>query len=285
MIVNSIKTITLSVFLLAGLGTVVYQIQGSSAYSWENCAEKKQGKAPIAISGDNVYVAWWGNSTGNHEIMFKASSDGGETFSEKMNLSNSPNGTSVEADVATSGDNVYVTFADNMTGTPEAYLAISNDNGETFNPLIRLSDGLNSSSATMNQAISNMTSDSSKMPNIELQVAAQEDNVYVVATASDANNATAEQDVFIKVSNDSGQTFGNEINLSQSEGVKSDRIHIEALDDNVYVTWWDKNLNDSKDTPFMRISEDGGQSFGDIIDLSANSTLASSSTPNTTTSS
>lgn len=280
--ISLIKTITLSV-LLAGLATVVHQIQYSSAYSWENCAEKKQGKAPIAISGDNVYVAWWGNSTGNHEVMFKASGDGGETFGDKINLSNSPNGTSVEADVATSGDNVYVTFADNITGTPEAYLAISNDNGETFNPLVRLSNDFNSS-ATMNQAISNMTSNNTNMPNIELQVAAQGDNVYVVATASDTNNATAEQDVFIKVSNDGGQSFGNEINLSQSEGVKSDRIHIEALDDNVYVTWWDKNLNDSKDIPLMRISEDGGQSFGDMINLSANSTLVSSSTPNTTSS-
>jgi hypothetical protein len=283
--INSIKAITLSVVLLAGLASVVYQVQYSSAYSWQNCAEKKEGKAPIAISGDNVYVAWWGNSTGNHEVMFKASSDGGQTFGEKINLSNSPNGTSVEADVATSGDNVYVTFADNMTGNPEAYLAISNDNGETFNPLIRLSDGDSNSSATMNQAMSNMTSDdNTKMPNIELQVAAQEDNVYIVATASDTNNATAEQDVFIRVSNDGGQTFGEEINLSQSEGVKSDRMHLEALDDNVYVTWWDKNMNDSKDTPLMRISEDGGQTFGDIIDLSANSTLASSNTLNTTSS-
>ena len=43
-------------------------------------------KAPIASSGDSVYVAWWSNKTGNDEVMFKASTDGGKTFGDKMNL-------------------------------------------------------------------------------------------------------------------------------------------------------------------------------------------------------
>jgi hypothetical protein len=30
-------------------------------------------KAPIATSGDNVYIAWWTNKTGNDEVMFRAS--------------------------------------------------------------------------------------------------------------------------------------------------------------------------------------------------------------------
>jgi hypothetical protein len=52
-----------------------------------------------------MYVAWWGNGTGNFDIMFKASNDNGQTFGDKMNLSNSPNGTSVEAAVAAAGEN------------------------------------------------------------------------------------------------------------------------------------------------------------------------------------
>lgn len=34
--------------------------------------------APPAITGDNIYVAWWTNETGNDEVMFRASTDGGE---------------------------------------------------------------------------------------------------------------------------------------------------------------------------------------------------------------
>jgi hypothetical protein len=66
-------------------------------------------RAPIATSGDNnVYMAWWTNKTGNDEVMFKASTDGGKTFGDKMNLSNSTNAQSQDAQIAAAGSNVYV---------------------------------------------------------------------------------------------------------------------------------------------------------------------------------
>jgi hypothetical protein len=46
-------------------------------------------KAPIAIAGDNTYIKWWTNKTGNDEVNFRASNDGGATFGDKMDLSNS----------------------------------------------------------------------------------------------------------------------------------------------------------------------------------------------------
>ena len=42
--------------------------------------------APPAITGDNVYVAWWTNKTGNDEVLFRASTDAGKTFGDKINL-------------------------------------------------------------------------------------------------------------------------------------------------------------------------------------------------------
>jgi hypothetical protein len=67
--------------------------------------------APIATSGDNnVYITWWNNKTGNNEVMFKASTDGGKTFADKMNLSNSPKSESQDAQIAAAGSNVYVTW-------------------------------------------------------------------------------------------------------------------------------------------------------------------------------
>lgn len=50
-------------------------------------------KAPVAISGDNVYTAWWTNTTSNNneEVIFRASTDGGQTFGPSMRLAN--NGT------------------------------------------------------------------------------------------------------------------------------------------------------------------------------------------------
>jgi len=71
----------------------------------------EQKKAPIAVSGSNIYVAWWTNTTGNDEVMFRASANNGQTFSDKSNLSNSTDGNSQEAQVsATEDGNVIVTW-------------------------------------------------------------------------------------------------------------------------------------------------------------------------------
>jgi hypothetical protein len=99
--------------------------------------------APITASGDNVYVTWWDNKTGNWEVFFAKSTDGGETFDDSINLSNAK-GRSEDASIAASGDNVYVTWWDNKTGTREAFFRASTNNGETFGNTIMLnstSDG------------------------------------------------------------------------------------------------------------------------------------------------
>jgi hypothetical protein len=101
---------------------------------------KGPGAAPIATSGDNnVYIAWWSNKTGNDEVMFKASTDGGKTFSDKMNLSNSTNAESQDAQIAASGSNVYVSWWERNQTSNEPVMRISNNNGKTFGEKIMLS--------------------------------------------------------------------------------------------------------------------------------------------------
>jgi hypothetical protein len=97
-------------------------------------------RAPIATSGDNnVYVSWWSNKTGNDEVMFKASTDGGKTFSNKINLSNTPRSDSQDAEIAASGNNVYVSWWERNQTMNEPVMRISNDNGKTFGEKIMLS--------------------------------------------------------------------------------------------------------------------------------------------------
>jgi hypothetical protein len=94
--------------------------------------------APIATSGDNVYITWWSNKTGNMEVMFRASTDNGVTFGDKMNLSNTTEADSDDAEIAASGDNVYVTWWERNETSDEPVSRVSNDNGATFGPLLRL---------------------------------------------------------------------------------------------------------------------------------------------------
>jgi hypothetical protein len=103
--------------------------------------EEQIVKAPIATSGTkNVYIVWWSNKTGNSEVMFKASADGGKTFTDKMNLSNSPKSESQDVQIAAAGNNVYVTWWERNQTANEPVLRVSNDNGKTFSEKIMLSE-------------------------------------------------------------------------------------------------------------------------------------------------
>ena len=105
----------------------------------EDIAGQRKAAAPMATSGNNVYVAWWSNKTGNDEIMFKASTDDGKKFSNKMNLSNTPNSDSQDAQVAAAGNNVYVSWWERNATSNEPVMRISNDNGKTFGEIMMLS--------------------------------------------------------------------------------------------------------------------------------------------------
>ena len=74
--------------------------------------ERTITKAPVAISGNNIYVTWWTNNTakGDGEVMFRTSTDGGKTFSDKINLSNNPKSNSVDAEISASGNDVVVSW-------------------------------------------------------------------------------------------------------------------------------------------------------------------------------
>ena len=107
----------------------------------------EQKKAPIAVSGSNIYVAWWTNTTGNDEVMFRASANNGQTFSDKSNLSNSTDADSQEAQVsATEDGNVIVTWWEINQTSAEPVMRVSTDNGTTFEPIQML--GINGTIST-----------------------------------------------------------------------------------------------------------------------------------------
>jgi hypothetical protein len=99
-------------------------------------------KAPMVASGDNLYIVWWTNKSGNWEVMFRASNDSGQTIGDKINLSNSSESDSQNAEIVASGNNVYVSWWETSTNpankTSESVLRISTDNGNTFGPILIL---------------------------------------------------------------------------------------------------------------------------------------------------
>ncbi|MDE1765212.1 MAG: PEFG-CTERM sorting domain-containing protein [Thaumarchaeota archaeon] len=92
---------------------------------------QESGYAQLAIAGNNVYLVWTNAVTGkNYDIFFAKSTDGGQTFSQPLNISNSP-GASGWPQVAVDG-NVYVSWVDNTPGHFDVYIAKSTDDGTSF---------------------------------------------------------------------------------------------------------------------------------------------------------
>jgi hypothetical protein len=85
----------------------------------------------IAVDGSNIYVVWYGYTTGDSEIYFKKSDDGGTTWTTKKNLSNSTLSSFLPA-IAVDGPNIYVVWYDITYVNYDIYFNWSDDVGVTW---------------------------------------------------------------------------------------------------------------------------------------------------------
>jgi hypothetical protein len=102
-------------------------------------------RAPVAVSGNNIYTAWNNASATLHgaAVFFTKSSDGGKTFANTMVLSppnTNPKISVIRENVSigASGSHLVVTWWTNETGALNPVIRTSNDGGNTFGNLMRL---------------------------------------------------------------------------------------------------------------------------------------------------
>src|SRR3712207_115056 len=97
-------------------------------------------RAPVVVSGDNIYIAWGTNNTenGNQEVMFRASNDGGATFSNRTNLSNSTDADSWRVEIAGEGETVVVSWWETNQTSDIPVARVSTDGGGIFGPMLML---------------------------------------------------------------------------------------------------------------------------------------------------
>ncbi|MDR4489278.1 MAG: hypothetical protein R2685_00015 [Candidatus Nitrosocosmicus sp.] len=87
--------------------------------------------SPMASSGDNLYIVWPDNKTGNWELFFAKSANGGDTFETPINISNNTS-FSANATILSHENHISITWWDNKTGKIEPFIRSSHDFGETF---------------------------------------------------------------------------------------------------------------------------------------------------------
>jgi hypothetical protein len=135
-------TLAATIFLVAGItATAPLSLQLADAtITTRGERGAAVSAAPSVVTGDNIYIAWWTNNTenGNEEVMFRASTDGGETFSDRINLSNTTNADSWRVEIAGEGDTVVVSWWETNQTSDVPVARISTDAGETFGPMIML---------------------------------------------------------------------------------------------------------------------------------------------------
>jgi hypothetical protein len=209
----------------------------------------------VAVFGNNVYIAWVSHSTGNDDVYFTKSSDGGASFGNIINLSNDP-GDSYEPRLAIAGNNVYIIWVDGTpgpSGSPDILFRRSTDGGATFGTTINLSNNAGFSS--------------------EPEMAVSGSNVYIVWRDTTLGN----EEIFFKKSINDGASFGSTVYLSgiSSKPINSVRPQIVANANNVYLVWSKGNFDQGRTDVLFKRSINNGASFGSVVNLSNNPTTLS----------
>ncbi|MDE1725241.1 MAG: exo-alpha-sialidase [Thaumarchaeota archaeon] len=171
----------------------------------------ESGSPEVFVYKNNIYEVWMDNTSGNYDIMFTKSSDGGNTFSKPLDVSNLK-GDSGYPQLAAWNNDVYVVWTQTMTGINyDIYFVKSSNNGDSFDTPINLSNN----------------SGPSGWPKIS-----SDGTIYV----SWVDSTPGKFDVFITKSNDGGATFQDPTNLSNSVNESYENEMVVA-NNSVYMVW------------------------------------------------
>lgn len=175
----------------------------------------QSGTPQISVSKDNIYAVWMDNTSGNYDILFTKSIDGGKSFGAPINISNQHTDSGYPQ-FAVTGNNVYVTWTQTIASQNyDVFFAKSTDNGVTFGTPVNISNNFGASG----------------WPKI-----VSDGTIYI----SWVDSSPGRFDVLITKSSDGGVTFDNSTNVSSSK-VESYDSKMVALNNAVYLAWQEGN--------------------------------------------
>jgi hypothetical protein len=99
----------------------------------------------LAVDGENVYITWsdtTGGTSGNFDILFKKSIDGGDNFTPNTANANNiskTSGLSSTPRIALSSGSIYVSWSDVVSGKIDIFVRKSGDSGDNFDSAINIS--------------------------------------------------------------------------------------------------------------------------------------------------
>lgn len=202
--------------------------------------QASMSKPKLASAGTNVYIANTFVSSGSDkDIYFTASSDYGGSFISQIEISENDT-YSEDPSLAAIGNNVYIAWVDYQSDSPQqanVLFRASIDAGQSFSSIKTLSTNADTRTCL---------------------VAASSTNVYIVWCNTNG-------ELHLAKSTDFGANFGATQTLSTNVIFGGEELL--AFGDNVYVVWIEQGNNNLQDI-FFRASNDGGNNFGGIVNVS-----------------
>ena len=131
-------------FRASANGDIFYKNSADNGATWGQDIQLTENNAvsrrpSIAASGSLVHIVWYDHRSGDNEIFYKRSADGGITWGNDTQITNSL-GASLNPSVAVSGSAVHVVWYDTRDGDLEIYYRKSDDEGLTWGTDVRLTN-------------------------------------------------------------------------------------------------------------------------------------------------
>lgn len=196
----------------------------------------------IAAGGSRVFVVWVDETPGNDEILFSHSTDGGKSFSEPRNISQTSND-SGSVRIAVEGEEVSVVWSERVGSNWEIFFIRSSDGGQAFSKPLNLS---------------NSPGDSG-FPHVVMK-----GGTVVVAWVDDT---PGNDEIFVSRSVNKGASFSPPVNISNNPG-NSVFPHLAFSDSTVVVAWSD--LTPGNEEVFVSRSPNKGVTFSAPVNISHN---------------
>ena len=224
---------------------VYYQRSIDGGKSWQTSVQLTtddgsfSGYPAIAVWNNEVHVAWADRRSGNDDIYYRKSSNGGTSWSAEKRITNDPADSGFPC-ISTSGTVVHLVWTDNRFEDGEIYYSHSLNSGQSWGDQVRL---------TMDSGNS-----------INASVSASANDVHVVWQ----DNRNANDEIYYKRSTDGGLTWGPDLRLTNNQ-FKSSFPSAVSMGKTILIVWSD--MREGNAEIFGLRSVDNGDTWSEDIRL------------------
>ena len=222
-------------------GEVFYQRSIDGGISWQTAIPLTtdngsfSGYPAIAVWNNEVHVAWTDRRSGNDDIYYRKSSDGGTSWLVETRITNDPADSNFPC-ISNSGPVVHLVWTDTRFEAEEVYYCHSLNSGQSWGDQTRLTkDNGNSISAS----VSSVAND-----------------VHVVWQ----DNRNGNEEIYYKRSTDGGMTWGADLRMTNNQ-FRSSFPSAVAMGKTIIIVWSD--LREGTSEIFGLRSVDNGDTWSE----------------------